>query len=85
MIRERLDDPITRREALECEYLRRLMQRDARIWKRRTGYELGGVIDGPPDEPDEKQDPVNRNGQHSAPLDSPTAWTGCLGTRGWID
>ena len=55
MIREKLDDPV-RREQLETRYRTALMKRDARIWRQRTGYELGGVID----EPDEaRQDGVN--------------------------
>jgi hypothetical protein len=93
MIREPLDDPPAvplQPKAtiadLEVRYLRALMQRDAKIWAARTGYELGGVIE----EPDEvqagkQQDRVNRENGHAAPLDSPTAWTGSLGTRGWID
>ncbi len=72
----------TRREELETRYLVALMRIDAKVWRERTQFATGGVVDGPPDEPDKKQDAV-RNGQHAAPLDSPTAWTGYLGTRGW--
>lgn len=70
--RQHLTDPVQRNRAqLETEYLTKLMKRDARIWRERTAYETGGVIE--PDELDgdeKKQDGVQGengqqpNGQH---------------------